>query len=93
MVLALALAASGALGADIQRGATLYGTYCKSCHGANGQPVMPLAPNFRRMERLMQPDMQLMASIRAGKGAMPAFFGVLREREILDVIAYLRTLS
>ena len=32
-------------------------------------------------------------TIRTGKGAMPGFFGVLREREILDVVAYLRTLS
>jgi cytochrome c6 len=94
MLLSLALVAgTGAHAADIQKGGALYATHCKSCHGVGGNPVMPMAPNFRRMERLMQPDMQLMASIRAGKGAMPAFFGVLREREILDVIAYLRTLS
>jgi cytochrome c6 len=34
-----------------------------------------------------------MTTIRSGKGAMPGYFGVLREREILDVVAYLRTLS
>jgi len=54
---------------------------------------MPGAPNFRRLETLMRPDMQLLTSIRNGKGAMPAFFGVMRDREILDVVAYLRTLS
>ena len=54
---------------------------------------MPGAPNFRRMESLMRPDMQLLAAIRNGKGAMPAYFGVLREREILDVIAFMRTLN
>jgi cytochrome c6 len=90
---ALAFSAANASAADIQRGATLYSMHCAMCHGNNGTPVLPGAPNFRRMERLMQPDMQLMASIRTGKGAMPGFFGVLREREILDVIAYLRTLS
>ncbi len=94
MVFALALAAAGgAHSADIQKGATLYAIHCKSCHGVGGKPVMPMAPDFRRMERLMQPDMQLATSIRTGKGAMPGFFGVLREREILDVVAYLRTLS
>lgn len=87
------LAAGGAAAADIQRGRGLYGTHCASCHGAEGQPTMAGAPNFRRMERLMKPDMQLMTTIRSGKGACPSFFGVLREREILDVIAFLRTLS
>ena len=90
---ALALLGGSACAADIQRGGTLYSIHCAVCHGNNGTPVFPGAPNFRRMERLMQPDMQLMVSIRTGKGAMPGFFGVLREREILDVIAYLRTLS
>jgi cytochrome c6 len=53
---------------------------------------MPGAPDFRRMDALMRPDLQLLASIRNGKGTMPGFFGVLRDREILDVVAYLRTL-
>lgn len=92
LVLAAALA-GGAQAADIRKGATLYAMHCQSCHGVGGKPVMPMAPDFRRMERLMQPDMQLLASIRSGRGAMPGFFGVLREREILDVVAYLRTLS
>lgn len=86
-------AAGSAGAADIQRGGQLYSIHCAVCHGVNGTPVLPGAPNFRRMETLMRPDMQVMAAIRNGKGAMPAFFGVLREREILDVIAYLRTLS
>lgn len=90
---ALVLMAGGAGAADIQKGRTLYATHCAICHGQDGTPVLPGAPNFRRMEALMRPDMQLMMAIRTGKGAMPGFFGVLREREILDVIAYLRTLS
>ena len=89
----LALAGSSALAADISKGGTLYATHCAACHGANGNPVMPGAPNFRRLETLMRPDMQLLTSIRNGKGAMPAFFGVMRDREILDVVAFLRTLS
>lgn len=90
---ALALLAGGAAAADVQRGGTLYSTHCAVCHGSNGMPVIPGAPNFRRMEGLMRPDMQLMTAIRTGKGAMPGYFGVLRDREILDVVAYLRTLS
>ena len=90
---ALALAAAPAGAADIHKGATLYATHCASCHGANGNPVMPGAPNFRRMESLMRPDMQLLPGIKNGKGGMPGFFGILRDQEILDVVAYLRTLS
>lgn len=93
LAVALAAASDGAAAADIQRGATLYSTHCALCHGSNGVPVMPGAPNFRRIENLMRPDMHLLGAVRNGKGAMPAFFGVLRDREILDVIAYLRTLS
>jgi len=95
MVLAfgLALAAGPVVAADITKGSSLYATHCAACHGANGNPVMPGAPNFRRMDTLMRPDMQLLTSIRNGKGAMPGYFGVLRDREILDLVAYLRTLS
>jgi cytochrome c6 len=89
----LALVAGSAGAADITKGGTLYATHCAACHGAGGIPVMPGAPNFRRMESLMRPDMQLLTSIRNGKGAMPGYFGVMRDREILDVVAYLRTLS
>ena len=53
---------------------------------------MPNAPNFDRGDALLRPDFTLLASIRAGKNAMPAFQGILADREIMDVIAYVRTL-
>ena len=93
LVALLTLSAMPAQAADINRGATLYATHCAACHGTNGTPVIPGAPNFRRLDALMRPDMQLLASIRSGKGAMPGYLGVLRDREILDVVAFLRTLS
>jgi len=91
--LALALAATGAGAADVQRGASLYKTHCAVCHGPDGTPTIPSAPNFRRFDTLLRPDAQLLQTIRAGRGMMPSFMGVLKDREILDVIAYLRTLS
>lgn len=91
LVAAFAAAPAGA--ANIARGGQLYATHCAMCHGANGNPVMPGAPDFRRMQSLMRPDMQLLTTIRSGKGGMPGFFGILRDQEILDVVAYLRTLS
>jgi cytochrome c6 len=91
--LALAFAAAPAGAASIANGSRLYATHCAMCHGPNGSPVMPGAPDFRRVGPLMRPDMQLLSSIKSGKGAMPGFFGLLRDQEILDVVAYLRTLS
>jgi len=89
-VLALA-AASAAHGADVIKGAQLYRQHCAGCHGQRGVSTMPAAPSFARGERLMQPDPALVASIRMGRASMPGFFGILSDREILDVVAHLRS--
>jgi cytochrome c6 len=95
MMLALVLAglAGQAQAADPLRGAKTYNERCADCHGKNGVPNMPGVPNFARNERLMQNDLALIRTISVGKGMMPAFQGVLTEQDILDVIAYLRTLQ
>ncbi len=82
-----------AVAADINKGGSLYAQHCANCHGSTGVPVMPGSPNFQRGEKLLQPDMILLASIRQGKNAMPAYVGILRDQEIMDVVAYLRTLQ
>ena len=90
---AAALTASlAAHGGDPLRGVDLYRQHCSACHGAGGKPVLPTAPDFTRPTALLKPDLALMASIRQGRGAMPAYDGVLRERDILDIVAHLRTL-
>ncbi len=95
--IALVLALSGIIhpahAADVNKGAQLYSMHCTSCHGRSGVPVMPGSPNFPRSEGLMQSDLSLMMSIRTGKNAMPGYVGILRDPEILDVIAYMRTLQ
>lgn len=78
--------------ANIVRGQQLYGMHCAACHGLRGEGVMPEAPKFRMGERLDQPDMVLMQSVKTGKKAMPPFFGILQDAQILDVLAYVRTL-
>lgn len=79
--------------ADIFKGAETYRQYCAVCHGPDGRSVLVGAPNFAGGERLLRPDLELLASVRAGKGAMPAFQGILSNRQIMDVIAHLRTLQ
>ena len=88
----MAVASGPTHAADIGKGQRIYSMHCAACHGPTGLAVMPGAPNFARNERLLQPDMSLLMSVRTGKNAMPAFMGILNDREILDVIAYLRTL-
>jgi cytochrome c6 len=92
-VAAFAVAAAGpAPAADMLNGGRLYAVHCASCHGATGISVMPNAPNFARGDGLLRPDTALLSAIRSGKAAMPAYVGILSDREILDVVAYLRTL-
>ena len=82
----------GAFAADVMKGGQLYRMHCASCHGASGISPMPNAPSFARGERMTQPDQILLGSIRRGRGAMPGFFGVLSDRDTLDVISYMRSM-
>jgi len=92
-VAALALGSSANLyAADTFKGQKIYATNCAICHGQAGRSVMPGAPNLNRGEGVMKPDFTLLAAIRSGKNAMPAFQGILTDRDIMDVIAYVRTL-
>jgi cytochrome c6 len=85
-------ACSAANAADVIKGADLYKQHCAGCHGGDGRPVMPMAPDFSRPTALLKPDLALLGAIRDGKGAMPAYQGLLRDRDILDIVAHLRTL-
>ncbi len=89
LLLAVALPAPAA---DSLHGADLYRRHCASCHGPGGRPQLPGAPDFTLPAALLKADAALAATIRAGRGAMPGYAGQLREREILDLVAHLRTL-
>lgn len=78
--------------ADPGQGAGLFRTHCANCHGSDGRPVLPGAPDLSRPTALLKPDPALLQSIRSGRGAMPAYQGLLRDRDILDIVAHLRTL-
>jgi cytochrome c6 len=92
IVVLLVTTCAGARAADVIKGGELYRLHCASCHGNNGRPQMVGAPDFSQPTALLKPDMTLLQSIRTGKGAMPAYQGLLRDRELLDIVAHLRTL-
>jgi len=79
--------------ADTVKGSEIYGMYCASCHGFAGSSVMPNVPSFDQGEGLFQSDLALLNSIADGKNGMPSYQGILSDSDILDVIAYLRTLN
>ncbi len=82
-----------AFAADPRNGAKLYNMHCESCHGSAGRGgVMPGVPDFRRGEGLFQPDTALVKLLEEGRGMKPSYLGLMSTRDMLDVIAYLRTL-
>ncbi|NOY63206.1 MAG: cytochrome c [Gammaproteobacteria bacterium] len=93
MVVLLAFLLSGVAHAgNPGEGAKKYNRYCTGCHGSGGRGAIPGVPDFTRGEGLLQSDIGLLSVLKAGKGMMPAFMGRMNETEMLDVIAYLRTL-
>lgn len=92
VVVMLGAVSAPVLAADVKAGATIYQRHCEGCHGASGRGDFPGMPDFSRGEGLFKSNMALTETIKSGKVAMPAFEGLLTDNEILDVIAYLRTL-
>ena len=89
-IIGLALTNSAFAG-DPFLGARVYNEHCAVCHGANGKALIAGTPDFLHTNILAKPDFQLKAFIKAGKGIMPAFQGILKDQQIMDVIAYIRT--
>lgn len=79
--------------ADIMQGRNQYETYCRNCHGEDGHGVVAGAPDFSRGQGLMKPDAALVSGLKSAKGGMPSYQGILRDQQLLDVVAYLRTLQ
>jgi mono/diheme cytochrome c family protein len=107
MVLAILSATSATLAQDKEEGKKFYVTYCSSCHGDGGKgdgpaaaslPVKPANHTDGNVMNKMS-DKALMDIISkggqaAGKSAfMPAWGGSLRDKQIADIVAYLRSIA
>lgn len=74
--------------ADIDRGKEIYHEKCAVCHGVDGVPILPGAPEFAKGERLDKPEEELLKSIQHGKGMMPAWKDTLSAEERKDALRY-----
>ncbi len=64
------------------------------CHGYDGVPILPGAPNFSIGERITEKkDAELLQSISQGKGTMPPWEGILSEQEQMSVLRYSRHIA
>jgi mono/diheme cytochrome c family protein len=90
--LTFSAAAGAASGNDPFAGKKVYDTRCAGCHGDRGIPMFPGTPSFARGERLMQPDRTLLASVKNGKNLCPSWRRVVTDADLLNVLAYIRTL-
>jgi mono/diheme cytochrome c family protein len=93
VAIGLAGLCSNAHAADPSKGANLYSMHCANCHGPSGEPIWPGAPDFRRPGALMKPDSQLLTLLKQGRGVMPSYLGVMRDRDMYDLLAHLRTMN
>ncbi len=96
VVLCLFLSVSGGsrdvYAADSIKGGKIYQQHCSNCHGSRGVSNMPGVADFSRGEGLFKSDIELLKLLQRGVGMMPAYQGRLSDKELLDVIAYMRTL-
>lgn len=90
------------LPADLTRGKSLYQTHCATCHGLAGWGDGPTAEslrvapaNFHRFRSFLKSDEELLRTIEHGVvfSPMHAWTGSLTERQMVDVLAYVRLLS
>ncbi len=79
------------------KGKTLFIKYCAGCHGTQGKGdgyklLGPDPANLTAPATRNKSDSALLATIHEGKPNMPAWKGLLSERDIRHVLAYIRTL-
>ncbi|HEX9443829.1 MAG TPA: cytochrome c [Candidatus Binatia bacterium] len=107
MVLVLGVLAEGAPAQDKAEGKKYYTTYCSSCHGESGKGdgaaavSLPVKPADHTDGTVMNqiPDKVLFEIISkggqaAGKSSfMPGWGSQLKEKQIRDIVAYLRSIA
>lgn len=85
--------------ASIERGGKLFQTHCAACHGPRGRGDGPAAaaltprPPDLAVMGWRHPPGDLAWKIGNGRGPMPAWKAVLQERDIWDLVNFIRNLK
>jgi cytochrome c6 len=83
--------------AQAQDAAATYKGKCAVCHGADGKGspmgIKLGASDLTSADVQQQTDTQLTGVITKGKGKMPGFEDRLKDTEIKDLVAFIRTLA
>lgn len=99
-ILLAGLAVAGA--GDIEKGKTLYRQSCGHCHGLDGKGdgelggyLNPPPANLASEKTQSKPDAELKEVIMKGRSgtAMVGFEGAMKEDQLNDLFAYLRSLK
>jgi cytochrome c6 len=85
-----AMCASSAIAQDA---AATYKAKCAMCHGADGKGGKMGTRDFASADVKAESDAQLVDIVTKGKGKMPSYSGKLKDTEIKDLVAYIRTLA
>lgn len=105
LIFAVALAAGPALSpaeaADVANGKKVYGDKCLRCHGEKGKGDGPKAAalpkkaiDYTDRKKMAEvTDAQLEQVLLDGNPPMPGYRGRLSDRDVDDVIAYIRSFS
>jgi mono/diheme cytochrome c family protein len=95
LVLAAVVCIAGAVGFAQSSGEAVYKAHCQMCHGPNGVPSpgmvkmmgVPAATDPAVKKMTVE---EMIASVKNGKGKMPAFSGKISDEEIRDVVTSFR---
>jgi len=97
ILLACGMTAVCASVAQAQDAPATYKGKCAMCHGADGKGSAigqkMGVHDFTSAGVQKQTDAQLTGIIAKGQGKMPAYDGKLKDTEIKDLVAYIRTLA
>lgn len=92
LVIALVVGTTQAHALNLEKGRMNYQRHCAACHGMNGMSVMPNVPSLRMNQGLIQPDFAILNKLKMGGPGKPPYIGIMTDEELIDVIAYTRTI-
>ena len=98
LVLAAGACLIGVMGFAQSSGAAIFKANCQGCHGVNGIPNPTMArllgvPSVKDPAMRKLTPVEMITTVKNGKGKMPAWKSTLTDAQIKAVVAYLRTLT